>query len=347
MPKKYYVYILKRPDHSIFYVGKGQGNRVTNHFKDSALNSTNSVKNNIIKKHGKDNILWEIISYHDNEDDAYDVEEYLISCYGVMAEGGILSNVSKGRYDYPDKVAGYIAKGGISLPKKYSEDLIVKAYRYHFTDRLSNKRIHELTGINLSYMSYLWSGAKCKDLYKKYIESGKVVRSDKRKDRYIKYSDEDIMGILKMYYLDNASIEKICNKYDTTLCYIRCLAKGRKRAYVHEDFFNRYPDAKRLPKPKFDVTANKDLVDWLLDCRISLPLLCKLSGVPKTTLYRYYIPEGLSFENVQSPKQFYICNGKYTTKKPCKDHSTLLYDDETIIFTTCPSDSCTLLIIVL
>lgn len=300
---------------------------------------TNSVKNNIIKKYGKDNILWEIISYHDSEEDAYDTEEFLISSYGVMAEGGILTNVAKNRYDYPEKVSGYIARGGISLPKKYSEDQIVKAYKYHFSDRLSNREIHRLTGINIDYMSYLWSGKKCKDLYEKYITSGKITKSNKKIIRSdTKYTDTEVFDILKLYYLDNVPTEVISEKYGVPLNYLRGCAKGRKRYDVYKDFFHKYPFAKRETTPRIDIDSNKEYIDYLLCSRISIPAICKLTNIPKTTLYRHYIPKGYVFENKPSPKKFYVQKGVYLTKKPSEACLELPFNDKCIIFTTYPSD---------
>ncbi len=48
---KYYIYLLIDPfDNSIFYVGKGQGNRVFSHFKNLDESNRSKRINDILKK---------------------------------------------------------------------------------------------------------------------------------------------------------------------------------------------------------------------------------------------------------------------------------------------------------
>ena len=102
--KKYYTYILRRPDKldngdpMIFYVGKGHGARAYNHTTKSSLKSR-SHKNSIIKKLLNENINVpvEFILENVSEKEAFDKEIELIKKYGRYDLGtGILSNKTNG-----------------------------------------------------------------------------------------------------------------------------------------------------------------------------------------------------------------------------------------------------------
>lgn len=94
---QFYVYSLHRPgEEPPFYIGKGCGKR--------AINSTylsgkgNPYKFNIIKKiinEGK-TVETKILKNNLTEEQAYILEERLISYFGKKDNGGILSNMSNG-----------------------------------------------------------------------------------------------------------------------------------------------------------------------------------------------------------------------------------------------------------
>ena len=83
MENKYYVYIHYNNDKP-FYVGKGTGNR----YKDS--NSRNKHWNNTVNKY--DEIRFQIVSQLINEEDSYELEEFIIKEIGLSN----LTNVSAG-----------------------------------------------------------------------------------------------------------------------------------------------------------------------------------------------------------------------------------------------------------
>jgi hypothetical protein len=91
---KYYVYQLIDPrSNTIFYVGKGTGNRAYSHnkFKDG---NNNFYKNSIIKElhqQGAEPIV-EIVDYFANEQEAYEYEDKLIETIGIDN----LTNITKG-----------------------------------------------------------------------------------------------------------------------------------------------------------------------------------------------------------------------------------------------------------
>lgn len=79
--KRYYVYVLIRPDtEQVFYVGKGQGNRVHEHKADAFIRGVRSHKCNIIRKHG---VRHEFVEYFECEADAYKKEREMIALYGL------------------------------------------------------------------------------------------------------------------------------------------------------------------------------------------------------------------------------------------------------------------------
>jgi len=78
----YYVYELRDPrNNEIFYVGKGQGNRVNSH--DSALEDEKGLRIQEIKKEGKD-VIKVIVGRFATEEEALSVESTLIKwVYGL------------------------------------------------------------------------------------------------------------------------------------------------------------------------------------------------------------------------------------------------------------------------
>ena len=95
----FYVYLLKRPDGSPFYVGKGRGNRCTRHAQNAyLLKDPNLHKVNVIKKIIRSGLkpVIEIVQSSLTEHDAFELEKKLISQYGRFHNGGVLTNCSDG-----------------------------------------------------------------------------------------------------------------------------------------------------------------------------------------------------------------------------------------------------------
>jgi len=294
---KYYVYMLLRPNNSVFYIGKGLGLRINNHFTPQRINN-GSIKSNIIKKYGVGNIKRQIISYHDSEEEAYNLEEYLISYYGVMAEGGVLSNVSKTRYDYPDKVKGYIAKNLPSLPTKYTEQQILEVYHLYYKEGKTTRYISEKLSMCASYLTYILRGAKCKGLFEREgihaLREAKLLR-DEGKSRSIpsiqKYPDHKVMEVLKLYYEDNIHMESIVEISGISETYIRSILAGNKRNSLLDIYHTDNPQAKR-----YMVKASlKEEVKIRLSSGESFSSLLSDGKYPKTCLYRWAKEEGYTF----------------------------------------------------
>lgn len=87
MSKQFYVYIHKTPDGKPFYVGKGNGKRAYNFYCRSTWHK------NIVAKHGRANILIEIINCF-NESQAFDLEKIYIKQF--KNDGICLVNLTDG-----------------------------------------------------------------------------------------------------------------------------------------------------------------------------------------------------------------------------------------------------------
>jgi hypothetical protein len=94
---RYYVYALAYPDERIFYIGKGQGNRIDKHEME-AKQGVQSAKCDSIRgiwAEGKEIVKWKL-AFFDNEGDALRHESSLIASLGG------LSNIASGQKQFRD-----------------------------------------------------------------------------------------------------------------------------------------------------------------------------------------------------------------------------------------------------
>jgi hypothetical protein len=134
LPGKYYAYVLMRPDGSVFYVGKGTGNRINEH-EGEARNGAQSHKCNIIRKVWSEGgqIIKQKVAFFDDEEEAYDLEISLIAFFGLenlanKRNGGEGGSVA-GQHKTPEEDTGivvtfYLKKGdGAALKRLLTRQL--------------------------------------------------------------------------------------------------------------------------------------------------------------------------------------------------------------------------------
>lgn len=105
----YYVYALVDPrDNRIFYIGKGSGNRIFQHAKDSLNENDQSLKLDIIRdilREGNQVSLY-ILRHNLTEDTAYVVESVLIDLlsYSKFNTTNLLANVVAGHHQWDEGI---------------------------------------------------------------------------------------------------------------------------------------------------------------------------------------------------------------------------------------------------
>lgn len=152
---KFYTYIHTKTDGTPFYVGKGVGYRAYDKY------SRNPYWQNLVNKHG---LNVEILAYWSNEEEAFDHEKLIITCFkdmGIllanMSDGGEGNSGCKWTDESKQKLSAKVKGNKNWLGKKHSLETIEKM-------RLSHKGHTYLKGIkhseehkaNVSKAKKLW-----------------------------------------------------------------------------------------------------------------------------------------------------------------------------------------------
>lgn len=285
---RYYVYALFKPqDAHPFYVGKGKGSRINDHFKKSNL-KVNNPKTGIIKKYGG-SIRREILCYFDKEESAYEFEEYLIDLYGFKSEGGYLVNYAKTRFQFSDQFVEHLSsKGHLEKKTKYSDETVILAYKMYFENVIPVQEVSEKTGIPPRHLRCILRGARREGLFSKYITGGEI--KDNRRGREHqrklpkKYPDE----VLRQAF------EEACSGIKTVSELSREL--GCAEGWLGQVFLGKYRQGLNLDSERYRGLSKGTRGQTIRDYKRfleyypeidSIPEISKLTGISRTSCYRY------------------------------------------------------------
>ena len=140
----YYVYTLSDPAGSIFYVGKGTGNRVFAHVNEAIKKPRKSDKLDMIREIRAAGrvVEYEIIRHGLSENEAFEVESAIIDFIGKKE----LTNIKAGHKDHrgrmsvSDIIASYQAE-----PVSIAEPVILFIVNELYERNISPERLYEIT----------------------------------------------------------------------------------------------------------------------------------------------------------------------------------------------------------
>lgn len=274
LPDHYYVYGLAKPNGDWFYIGKGKGNRIIKHFQSEEM-SKDSYKSRVINKYGKENIHKEIFSYLEDEDAAYELEEFTISEIGLEN----LANTIPARY-----MTGEVSKGWDGWKKavddmtKYSDDLLVECYRKYFEHGLTAWEISQETGVPREYLNGAFRGKYRKALYAEWIESGRIQDGFETRPVKVlsqrKVSDEDLIELYPRVVAGELSLSDVSDLLGVHSSWLSAIFCGKKRPYLG---FN-IAQERQVRSKTYQRELRKSKISWFLDQGYSAPQISRITG---------------------------------------------------------------------
>jgi len=203
-----YVYLLRDPrTNEIFYVGKGQGNRVFAHADASAsdLGETEKVTRiRQIRQAGLE-VQYEILRHGLTDDQAFEVESALIDFIGLQSltntVSGIRANI-RGRMTVPEIIAQYEAK-----PITIREPAILIIINRLFRRNMTSEEMYEATRgnwvlgdrrHNAKYAFSVYNGI-VRQVYKIHYWTAAVARTPAQKTRHRWRFDGEVATDLAEY----------------------------------------------------------------------------------------------------------------------------------------------------
>lgn len=189
--RRFYIYIWIRLDkNTVFYVGKGSGNR----YKDMSMRNRYFL--NVVNKVGEDNVEIKIIEDNLLEQEAFEKEIYYIQYY--KEQGCKLTNMTSGGEGSCDWYQ-YLTEQEKERHKEISKSFLGK----HHTDETKKRMSKSMTGLKHSFskegMKSLKEHAKNREPYwkgKQLSEETKRKISETRKERKIPNPNQKIVYIL-------------------------------------------------------------------------------------------------------------------------------------------------------
>lgn len=266
---KYYVYELARPDGSVFYVGKGSGNRIKDH-RLEAKNGHFCYKCNVIRK------IWEsgsdfsasIVFQTDVEPESFKEEKRLIAYYGRNN----LTNCTDGG----EGMSGWIVTA--ECRKNTSERLSLRWKE----DAEYRKRMSEQSRVAMStqVVREKWSKHQ-KERYKNPIEKAKLALAQiarwAKPEQHLKLIEQN-----RKRWSDPQEREKLAARNKSTESRNK-LSATRKAQWANPEYramMNRSAGRKSyaFKSPSNEIFVVNDLAEFCRQHRLDLSSMCKIAN---------------------------------------------------------------------